>query len=146
MSLFPKSLALMAAAALPALASAGAPIEAQITDLPSNDGMVFIMLCTRAAYEANGRGCERARVAPSERSANHLFEDVASGEYVIQAIHDANDNGKVDRKWYGKPKEAYGMSTNPKPRRGRPKFDDGAFLHGEEMQTFELVMRGGKRR
>ncbi|WP_210432318.1 DUF2141 domain-containing protein [Iodidimonas gelatinilytica] len=137
---------LMTAVALPATANAGAPIEARIVDLPSDDGNVFIMLCTREAYEKNIRDCMRAKIAPSGRSATHVFEDVAPGEYIIQAIHDANGNGKMDSKWYGKPKEAYGMSTNPEPRIGRPKFDDGVFQHGEEMQTFELVMRGGKRK
>lgn len=60
-------------------------------------------------------------------------------------VHDQNANGKVDAKWYGAPKEAYGMSTNPEPRRGRPKFEDGVFTLGEEPLSLKIVMRGGKR-
>lgn len=127
---------------IPAMA---APVEVRIVDLPSDEGSVFIMLCTKEAYENKGKGCMRAKVAPSGLAAHHVFEDVAPGDYIIQAVHDQNANGKVDTKWYGAPKEAYGMSTNPEPRRGRPKFEDGVFTLGEEPLSLEIVMRGGKR-
>ncbi len=137
----------MMLAALPwTVHAGGAPITVHIRNLPSDSGMVFIMLCTREAYAAKGRGCVRTKVPPADGEAHYVFEDVAPGEYVVQAVHDANNNGKVDTRWYGKPKEAYGMSMNPRSRFGRPKFDDGAFTHTDEPQTLDIVMRGGKRR
>jgi len=132
-----------ATCALPALAES--PISVHLVDLPSDEGKIFIMLCTREAYDNNGEGCERGQVTPSRREASYVFENVPPGEYAIQAIHDENNNDEFDRKWYGKPKEAYGMSTNPEPRWGRPKFDDGVFTHGKEPSSFEIVMLGGKR-
>lgn len=126
-------------------AIAGSPIMAHVHDLPSDEGKILIMLCTREPYEDHGRGCEHGHVSPSDREARYTFEDVEPGEYVIQAIHDENDNNEFDRKWYGKPKEAYGMSRNPKSRFSRPDFEEGAFTHGEEPSSFEILMRGGDR-
>ena len=131
--------------ALAPVTVAGAPIRVRLIDLPGDAGKVLIMLCLREAYENLGKGCEFAQVRPLGGEGRYEFKDVPPGEYVIQAIHDENNNNQFDRKWYGAPKEAYGMSTNPKPRFGRPKFDDGAFIHGEEPGSFEILMRRGRR-
>jgi uncharacterized protein (DUF2141 family) len=49
-----------------------------------------------------------------------------AGIYAIGVLHDENANGKVDKKWWGPPKEGVGASNNPKIRWGPPKFDESA--------------------
>lgn len=48
--------------------------------------------------------------------------------YAIQVIHDKNQNGKFDMRWfpYPKPKEGAGVSNN-NIRRGPPEYDKARF-------------------
>jgi uncharacterized protein (DUF2141 family) len=48
--------------------------------------------------------------------------------YAIQVIHDKNQNGKFDMRWfpYPKPKEGAGVSNN-RLRRGPPEYDKARF-------------------
>ena len=42
-----------------------------------------------------------------------IFENVLPGEYAISALHDANDNQRMDFQANGMPIENYAMSNNP---------------------------------
>lgn len=57
-----------------------------------------------------------------------VFRDVRPGEYAVAVLHDENDNGKLDRKIFGIPKEGYGVSRDAEPRAfGPPRYDDAKF-------------------
>jgi uncharacterized protein (DUF2141 family) len=51
---------------------------------------------------------------------------IPSGTYAISILHDSNSNEKLDKTWYGKPKEGFGISNNPKIRFGPPKFEESS--------------------
>ncbi|MCU0392958.1 MAG: DUF2141 domain-containing protein [Thermoflexibacter sp.] len=55
--------------------------------------------------------------------ASVLF-DLPAGEYAISTYQDLNSNGKMDRHFYGAPKEPYGFSNNIKPTIGPPDYED----------------------
>jgi uncharacterized protein (DUF2141 family) len=61
--------------------------------------------------------------------------------YAIQVIHDKNQNGKFDMRWfpYPKPKEGAGVSNN-NLRRGPPEYDKARFVLNEptKMLTIRL--------
>nr|WP_293845807.1 DUF2141 domain-containing protein [uncultured Arsenicibacter sp.] len=50
--------------------------------------------------------------------------DVDPGEYAVAVYHDVNDNGKLDKKLFGIPKEPYGFSNNYRPVVSAPSFKD----------------------
>ena len=54
--------------------------------------------------------------------------DVPPGEYVVQAHHDLNGNKKMDKNFFGFPKEHWGMSRDPKIKttipKSLPKWDE----------------------
>ncbi|OIN58763.1 hypothetical protein BLX24_13495 [Arsenicibacter rosenii] len=50
--------------------------------------------------------------------------DVEPGEYAVAVYHDVNDNGKLDKKLFGIPKEPYGFSNNYRPLVSAPSFKD----------------------
>lgn len=52
--------------------------------------------------------------------------DLPAGEYAVSTYHDVNNNGKLDRYFFGKPKEPYGFSNNVKPL-GPPSYKDCKF-------------------
>ncbi len=55
-----------------------------------------------------------------------VFPDLADGQYAIKIMHDANDNGELDRNIMGIPSEGYGFSNNA-GQFGPASFEDAAF-------------------
>lgn len=51
------------------------------------------------------------------------FASVNEGEYAVVVVHDANDNGKLDRGFLGFGGEQYAFSNNARPWFGWPDFD-----------------------
>ena len=54
-------------------------------------------------------------------------EGLPYGSYAVLVHHDLNANGKMERKWYGKPKEPTGTSNNPPARMGPPLWKKAMF-------------------
>jgi uncharacterized protein (DUF2141 family) len=61
------------------------------------------------------------------------------GEYAIHIIHDANENNKMDMRWfpYPKPKEGFAFSNHYVPG-GRPKFEKAKFRIEKPNLTISL--------
>ena len=53
--------------------------------------------------------------------------DIEPGLHAVSVLHDENNNGKLDTNFLGIPREGVGMSNNPPPRRGPPRFAEAAF-------------------
>ena len=71
------------------------------------------------------------------------FENVPyDTSYAIQVIHDKNQNGKFDMRWfpYPKPKEGAGVSNN-NLRRGPPEYDKAMFALAEPMKTLRIRLQ-----
>ncbi len=51
---------------------------------------------------------------------------IKSGKYAISILHDANSDGEMDKTWYGKPKEGFGVSNNPEVGFSSPDFEESA--------------------
>ena len=60
--------------------------------------------------------------APGEVAV--VFEGLEPGSYAGSAIHDLDDNGKLNRNLFGVPSEPYGFSRGARGRTGSPSFDD----------------------
>ncbi len=61
------------------------------------------------------------------------------GTYAISLIHDVNDNSKLDKGWFGIPKEPLGFSQNPSFSFGAPEFKECKFkLKADESQVIRL--------
>ncbi len=56
-----------------------------------------------------------------------VFEDMPEGHYAVTLFHDVNDNGKLDTKFLGIPKEPYGFSNNPRITMKAPSFNKCKF-------------------
>lgn len=60
------------------------------------------------------------------------ISNVQPGTYAVQAFHDENHNGKVDRALFGIPKEGVGFSNDAPIRLGPPKWKDAQFQLGDD--------------
>lgn len=57
----------------------------------------------------------------ANRKATEIFQ-VAPGRYGVVVIHDENSNMKLDRNFFGVPKEGFGFSKNPGVSLSAPSF------------------------
>jgi len=66
-------------------------------------------------------------VAIEADRATCLFENVAAGTYAVAVMHDANQNGKVDKNFLGMPTEGYGVSNNRTYAFKPPRWHESKF-------------------
>lgn len=70
-------------------------------------------------------------ITPSRNNCTYTFKDIPSGTYAIATWHDANENKKIDKNFFGIPSEKYGFSLNKFGKFGPPDFDDVSFKVGK---------------
>ena len=64
-----------------------------------------------------------------------IFENITTGEYVIQYFHDENNNKKLETNLFGMPTEGFGFSNDAKPNYGPAKYEDMKFVVSGESET-----------
>jgi len=65
---------------------------------------------------------------------------VPHGEYAVSILHDENDNRTLDRNFFGIPQEGYGVSRNPEPGFGPPRFEDAVFALDSGQKVVEITL------
>lgn len=102
-------------------------ISIALEGVKKNSGSIVVCLWDKDAKFPDcekGKPLKRIVLAASARSAS--FDNVANGTYAVSAFHDANDNGRLDTNFLGLPKEAVGLSNNPRLM-GPPQFKAARF-------------------
>ena len=69
----------------------------------------------------------RIRLPAEGPEARVCFNLDEQGVYAVAAYHDVDANRKLQKRWNGMPAEPFGLSNNPEPRFGFPKFSRSAF-------------------
>ncbi|NUN69277.1 MAG: DUF2141 domain-containing protein [Bacteroidetes bacterium] len=83
----------------------------------------------------------RAKKVPVTGAAIEVtFDDVPDGTYGVAVYHDENMNDKMDRSWYGMPKEGYGASNDAKGSFGPPSFDDAKFTFPAATKSIPIII------
>ena len=122
------------------LAGAGAPILVRIHNVRDDRGHVEVALCPRDRFLASA--CPwHARAAASAGTVTLTIPNVPPGDYAAQAFHDENDNGRVDRGFFGIPREGVGFSRDARIVLGPPRWRDAEFAHGADAQTIAFSLR-----
>lgn len=73
------------------------------------------------------RALLRIRVPASEGQTKFCIPIEQPGLYAVGIYHDRNDNWKFDKNFLGIPKEAFGLSNNPKYGLRKPKLEEAVF-------------------
>lgn len=82
----------------------------------------------------------QAEIEVDSVSIVYVFNDMPVGEYAVTMYHDEDNDGEMDRKWYGPPKEGYGFSNNFTSNVRPAKFRDASFkLNGDKTITINVV-------
>lgn len=103
----------------------GITITVTIDNVTSDKGKVLMSLHTSETF-MKGKGIKDAETSIEDGKVTITFENVLPGEYAILALHDENDNKRMDFEDNGMPKESFGMSNNVMAM-GPPQYDDAKF-------------------
>lgn len=63
----------------------------------------------------------------SESSVSFSLSGLENGTYAVALFQDLNNNGKLDKNFFGIPTEPYAFSNNVKPKFSAPAYDDCKF-------------------
>jgi len=114
----------------------GISIEITIDNVTSNEGKVILGLHTSDTFMV-AQGVKSAESKITDGKVTVTFEGVQPGTYAIIALHDVNENGRMDFEANGMPKESYGTSNNPMAY-GPPQFSESKFEVGNEKLAMNI--------
>ena len=66
------------------------------------------------------------------------FEGLPYGDYAVSMYHDANDDAKVNKGWFGIPQEGYGVSNNIVHATRGPRFGEALFRLAEQVHEVNI--------
>lgn len=116
----------------------GAPVEVTVGGVRSAAGQLIVQVCPEADFLG---ACPWIAKVPARRgSVDVVLPEVPPGRYAVQAWHDANGNGDLDRGFFGIPREGLGFSNDAMPRLMHPKFAVAAFDHAAQPQRVAVTL------
>jgi uncharacterized protein (DUF2141 family) len=75
----------------------------------------------------------------SGKTATATFGGLEAGDYAVSAMHDENENQKLDTNFVGIPTEGYGFSNNARGTLGSPSYNAAKFkFSGSQTISFNI--------
>ena len=115
----------------------GKDITLTIENITNNNGKVILGLHTEDTF-MKGQGIKTAEANIVDGKITVTFKNVEDGTYAIMALHDENENKRMDYHDNGMPKESYGMSNNPMSF-GPPQFAAAKFELKNENLDLKII-------
>jgi uncharacterized protein (DUF2141 family) len=112
-------------------------IKIIVTNLHTNNGHVLISLFkSDDGYPDNpDKAIRQGRLIIKDRKAWVIFTGLPAGKYAAAILHDENDDLKMNKNFFGLPKEGYGFSNNAMGTFGPPSFNKASFFHSNNITT-----------
>ena len=103
--------------------------------LRSTGGHVLLSLHNEESFNKNPLDASSSEI--KDGKAIFTFTDLEPGEYALIALHDKNDNKRMDFEPSGRPSEAFGTSNNVMLM-GPPQWNDAKFELGATPLEMEI--------
>lgn len=116
--------------ALMAAPATAATLQVAVDNVRNAEGEVRVAVCSEARFL--GPSCEHVGHAPARPGRVVVRVEVPPGTWAVQAYHDENGNGKLDRNLLGLPTEGLGFSNDARFRFGPPRWAEAAFRLGPD--------------
>ncbi len=109
-----------------------------ITNLEKIKGSLYVGWYTEApTFRINEKAIYRERIlVNNQKDISVVFKNIVKGTYAIAVFLDENDNYKLDKNFFGIPKEKYGFSNNVVPSLRPATFDESSF----ELKQKEMII------
>lgn len=119
----------------------GATITVTVTNIPGAKGDLLIGLYDSAkAFTVEPLEQSPKITLESTDPVTAEFKGVRPGTYAIAVIQDLNQNGELDKNFIGIPKEPLAFSVIEEIPRGKPKFEECAFVVSDEDVEMDIPL------
>lgn len=81
------------------------------------------------------KAVRKARLTIHNNQAWVLFTGLPPGNYAVAILHDENDDGRMNKNFFGLPTEGYGFSNNVMGTFGPPSFSKASFYFNNNSVT-----------
>ena len=129
------------AASAPALGQSPATttISVEIVGLRDARGMVHLCLTgePKGFPDCKAPGAMHATIRASTSPLHYEFHSVPLGTWAVSAIHDANNDGKLNTT-FGIPTEGFAFSRNPAMKMRAPRFNESAFDNSRPIAPLKM--------
>ena len=120
--------------------AAGGRVTIRVDGIQQLQGQaVFVLMDSAASHTGDGPVYSKT-IQPIDNSYSIAEFELPAGEYSAVVYHDINANGKLDRWFYGKPKEPYGFSNNARNAFGIPGFEESRFVVGSKNTQLRITL------
>lgn len=135
---------LIAAGLFAAALTSAATVRLSFENVQTDDGEILVLVAEDEAGFGNWKKAVERRILPAGDAAEAVLTfNLEPGTYAISVLHDLNGNQKLDKKWFGMPKEPFGFSTNPEINFRAPHFDECTFeLEDGESVEMKIKLAG----
>jgi len=118
-------------------------IEVRLASLRNHKGLIHCSLfhSKEGFPEDYTKAYREATLKADSEKLVFKFDDIPYGQYAIAVLHDENSNKKMDKNFWGIPKEGAGVSNNPEPRRGPPLYSEAVFTLKADLMRHKIKMR-----
>jgi len=118
-------------------------IVIEITGFRNSAGQAGVLLFSREkGFPADPGSAARKLFAAIERDACRVaLENVPYGTYAVSVFHDENADGKLQKNFFGIPREGVGASLNPAMRFGPPRFRDARFTLDSPQRKLTVTIK-----
>ena len=101
-------------------------LEVHARGLVSGDGNLrFVLFDSKENFLKSPVRAEVVEI--KDQQGTWIVEELPYGTYAVLVHHDIDLSGKMERHWYGKPKEPTGVSNDASTKVGPPKFEKAKF-------------------
>jgi uncharacterized protein (DUF2141 family) len=113
----------------------------EVDNIKNSSGQnVSVGIFEKSAFPTTGKAKYEKSIVPTGNHVSITFE-LPNGDYAIAVYQDLNKNKRLDKNFFGVPKEPYGFSNNFKPKMSAPDFSDCSFtLSGTEQKLTISLM------
>jgi len=116
-------------------------IKVEVSNINNEKGVIYIGIYNNPTTFPKADVVFEKRIKAKKTTISHSFENVKTGNYAVAIYHDEDENGKINRYFFGMPSEQYGFSRNPSVF-GLPKYEDCSFeLNKNKIVTVKIKLK-----
>ncbi len=132
------SLSAQNSAASAVVKSSASTLVVQVTGIRNSKGEIRLLVFSGQDGwpDVRDQSFRHASLAANGRAVTFTLTNMPEGRYALSVLHDENENHKLDRDLFGRPKEGIGFGNNPKIGFTKPGWKDASVqVNGPSMQT-----------
>ena len=121
-------------------------LRVEVRNIGSAKGDIWIGVFDKADtfLEDDAQAYGKVFKVAANGTQSYVLPGVAHGRYAISVFHDENGNGKLDKNFWGVPKEPFAFSRDARAKFSKPDFKDADFDFGAGSDKVVVTLREWK--